>query len=153
MARKPIRLKTKKSPLTDEQRRWLYSVDEGLPDDVVILSFEREAATLWKSYRHEVMEWWIEQKPCSRPARFWEFELSEPRKRLGGTGEPDVSTDYKKGIPSDWEAIDPEDPPTFESEAAYLERHGLLTKSEKQWLAEHPEALEPEVISVELDEN
>ena len=31
-----------------------------------------------------------------------------------------------------------------ESEAAYLDRHGLLTASEKKYLASHPELLEPE---------
>jgi hypothetical protein len=59
-------------------------------------------------------------------------------------GNP-IGTEYQeghfKGV-----AIDPADPPRFESEAAYLERHGLLTPAEVRWLAEHPEALEPEVV-------
>lgn len=33
-------------------------------------------------------------------------------------------------------AIDPNDPPRFESEAAYLERHGLLTAAERQQLTD-----------------
>jgi hypothetical protein len=44
-------------------------------------------------------------------------------------------------------AIDPNDPPVYESEAAYLERHGLLTVAEKRWLADHPEALAPVTIT------
>ena len=63
-------------------------------------------------------------------------------------GNP-IGQEYKpgdfKGI-----AIDPNDPPTFESVAAYLERLDLLTASEKKWLDGHPEAMKPERI--ELDE-
>jgi hypothetical protein len=43
-------------------------------------------------------------------------------------------------------AIDPADPPRFEAEAVYLERHGLLTATERKHLAAHPELLEPEVV-------
>ena len=46
-------------------------------------------------------------------------------------------------------AIDPDNPPQFESEAAYLERLGLLTPGEKKWLETHPEALEPETVEFE----
>lgn len=59
-------------------------------------------------------------------------------------GKP-IGTKYKEG---DFKgvAIDPNDPPTFESEAAYLDRHGLLTPEEKRHLEKHPELLEPEEI-------
>ena len=30
--------------------------------------------------------------------------------------------------------VDPEDPPVFESEATYLDRHGLLTAAERRRL-------------------
>ena len=42
-------------------------------------------------------------------------------------------------------------PPVYESEAAYLDRQGLLTPAEKKYLKEHPESLEPE--KVEFEEN
>jgi len=44
-------------------------------------------------------------------------------------------------------AIDPKDPPRYESEAAYLERHGLLIEAEKDRLA--PEDFEPDVLEME----
>ncbi len=46
-------------------------------------------------------------------------------------------------------AIAPENPPVFESETAYLQRHGLLTASEKTYIEKHPELLEPEKITIE----
>lgn len=42
--------------------------------------------------------------------------------------------------------IDPDDPPRYESQAAYLERHGLLLPGERERLSEadfEPEAVEP----------
>jgi len=57
-----------------------------------------------------------------------------------------IPTSYEDGhFPG--RAIDPEDPPVFESEAAYLQRHGLLTPAEVKYLTKHPEALEPETVT------
>jgi hypothetical protein len=43
-------------------------------------------------------------------------------------------------------AIDLESPPRFKSEASYLERHGLLTASEKKYIEKHPELMEPVTV-------
>ncbi len=86
-------------------------------------------------------------------------ELREPRRRLGGRGTPaheafECAPSFSKGIPTGWVwpedvesfedledadgapavAFDPEDPPRFESEAAYLDRLGLLTPTERRRL-------------------
>lgn len=47
-------------------------------------------------------------------------------------GEP-IGTNYKEGN-FDGVAVDPDDPPRFESQAAYLKRLGLLTKAEERLL-------------------
>ena len=44
-------------------------------------------------------------------------------------------------------AINPADPPLFESQASYLQRHGLLTATEKAYLKRHPELLKPEAVT------
>jgi hypothetical protein len=49
------------------------------------------------------------------------------------------------------QAIDPDDPPTYESEATYLERLGLLRAGERARLT--PQDFEPEVIPAEGDED
>jgi len=56
-------------------------------------------------------------------------------------GNP-IGTEHKEGD-FKGKAIDPEDPPRFESEAAYLERHGLLSPAELRYLEKHPELAEP----------
>lgn len=54
-----------------------------------------------------------------------------------------IGTNYKEGHFTG-KAIDPENPPMYESQAAYLERHGLLTASEKRAL--NPKDFEPEFV-------
>lgn len=61
-------------------------------------------------------------------------------------GNP-IGTKYKQGD-FKGQAIDPDDPPIFESEAVYLERHGLLTPLEIKHLQRHPEIREPEKFEV-----
>ena len=50
-------------------------------------------------------------------------------------------------------AYDPENPPTYESEAAYLQRHGFLTDAEIKWLDKHPKALKPVIAEQHLDDD
>lgn len=44
-------------------------------------------------------------------------------------------------------AIDPGDPPLYESQTSYLQRFGLLTAAERVHLKRHPELLEPEAVT------
>jgi hypothetical protein len=50
-------------------------------------------------------------------------------------------------------AIDPNDPPTYESEAAYLRRHDLLSEIEERYLKQHSELLKPEKVEFEYEED
>jgi hypothetical protein len=105
-------------------------------------------------------------------------DYCEPRKRLAGIGTPcyevlNYVPHFYCGIPDSWltqcevktyselgrernaepftgAAIGPNDPPKFESQAAYLERHGLLAPEEKRRLK--LKDFEPELIGVEEDE-
>lgn len=57
-------------------------------------------------------------------------------------GNP-IGTEYRNGQ-FKGRAIDPRDPPRYESQAAYLDRHGLLTESERRRLTDA--AFEPETV-------
>jgi hypothetical protein len=103
------------------------------------------------------------RRPGTRPSCCWRFDAPEPdliagtdpemqafiyqRKRLGGKGTPSVGASLALGVPeyTGWKIclgrtepvctrFDPNDPPQFESEAAYLERHGLLLPGERRRL-------------------
>ena len=103
--------------------------------------------SLWQEHGPAILTSWIEAKPGTRPSCWWKFDAPENRRRLGGTGDPlhDVSAyvpDHHLGIPTDWvlpdgldadrgAPVDPADPPIFESQAAFLDRHGLLADGER----------------------
>ena len=112
--------------------------------------------------------WWRYDAPrWSPPARHADYyaadTLPEPRQRLGGTGTPAhevlaYSPRWPYGVPLDWVhpsdpkhygpefkgvPIDPNDPPTYESQASYLQRHGLLLPGE----ALPDDAFEPETVT------
>lgn len=125
---------------------------------------------LWAIYREKLLPGWIERTPCTRPwywwcsdaprelvpwCQGWEYYAMQPhRKRLGGTSEPSHCAHTEKGMLTaddmNWLSFDPADPPTFESQAAYLDRHGLLSAEEKRHLKKHPELLEPEAVVFEV---
>jgi hypothetical protein len=132
------------------------------------LDGDRDPADLWRQHAAEFLPEFIRKNPGRRPVAWWLFDaprqpdrgsgwyyegtLPEPRRLLGGKG----STPWDAGIavvpcfscalPCAWEGYDPTDPPTFESQAAFLQRHGLLTDPEKRALAKLPAAWEPEVV-------
>ena len=130
---------------------------------------------LWGRARGEVITGWLRDHPGTRPAVWWRLDaprqllgthggcffdgkLQQPRKQLSGAG-CDASAisaympSYKSGLPKCWAGREEGDPPVFESQAAYLQRHGLLTPHEVRVLAagdyERTEALsaECEVLS------
>ena len=129
----------------------------------------QEIKRTWREHKKELIADWIKKKPCSRPFCWWKFDApkepvigwdhdrfnSPQRKRLGGIGTPTHETTcswggFEKGLPCSWDEIDNADPPTFESEGAYLKRHEILTGPEKTFLKKHPELLKP--IKVEFND-
>jgi hypothetical protein len=107
---------------------------------------------LWDRARGEVLTGWTKDHPGTRPAVWWRLDaprellgthsgcfydgkLQQPRKQLSGAG-CDASLisaympSYKSGLPTAWAGYEEGDPPVFESQAAYLRRHGLLTAGE-----------------------
>lgn len=118
------------------------------------------ARTLWNANRAELLAEWITDRPGSRPWAWWKWDAPEPRRRrLGGTGRPWASS-LSFGLPTYWrragemetllaafEPIDPADPPTFESQAAYLDRLGLLVEGERERLTKRD--FSPEIITLE----
>lgn len=77
--------------------------------------FPEDYEALWKNNRADVLAWWIENKPTTRPSQWWKYDAPEKRHLQ-------------------------------ESQAAYLQRTGLLTAEELRHLAKYPELLEPEEI-------
>jgi hypothetical protein len=105
-----------------------------------------------------IVEEWIADHPGTRPTCWWKFEAPGPRVRCGGIGTPSHERLANVlwlhlGVPRDWindgilatyvrlgsdlgvPAIDPCNPPVFESQATFLDRHGLLLPGERRRLS------------------
>ena len=122
-----------------------------------------ELRAAWGQCRDQILQDWINENPGIRPLYWWRYEAPEPRRRISGVGQAahEVSAyveNYKFGLPDHWVrradwlrgvVVDPSDPPTFESEATYLDRHDLLLPGEREHLG--PDDFAPEVIEVETD--
>jgi len=124
---------------------------------------------LWAQYGEAILAEQISEFPGRRPNGWWRFQDREPRQRLGGIGTPEfevlgIVPRYVLGVPADWVKkweiqycgegfagvlIDPDDPPIYESQAAYLDRHNLFVPGERRRLTEAD--FEPELITDILD--
>jgi hypothetical protein len=184
-------------PLTADHRAERYFFK---PEEI------REA---WAQFREETLAEWAQEHPGTRPSRWWKFDapripvgtwpgcywdgqLPEPRRRLGGVGTPAHEVlafvpRFPFGVPDRWVdawavdyyngravdvhgnpigtqyheghfsgvAIDPDDPPAYESQAAYLARLDLLLPGERKRLteADFEPVLVAAALDIELDEH
>ena len=130
---------------------------------------ESEIGRAWRAFGSEILARWITKWPGTRPSCWWRFDAPEPRRRLGGHGTPSHGAlahadELIFGLPARWigdwwiekhglnvERFDPEDPPRFESQSAFLHRLGLLMPGEARHLARAPaeEVLPREIWPVE----
>jgi hypothetical protein len=122
----------------------------------VMLDWTKHPA-LWAAHRDELLAEWVRDHPGSRPWGWWRWDAREPRGQLGGQARRiNWSEEWWRkefrGLPGIF-VPDPDHPPTFESEAAYLDRLGLLAAEERVRLVRlSDDAFEPEVIDLEMSE-
>jgi hypothetical protein len=106
----------------------------------------------WEAVRDELLEAWIQREPGTRPWAWWRFEMPKDkrgqpdyRRHVGGSGrEGAFVQDFGIRGCFDCSATNP---PLVESEAAYLQRHGLLVQGEERRL--RAKDLRPVPLSVD----
>jgi len=132
------------------------------------------ARELVDRFGDEYLKAFIAEHPGKRPSWWWRFNTldnGEPllRQRIGGVGEPSGEW-VSYGIPASWVtmadktedrtwpgkplasgmAVDPANPPLFESEATFLDRHDMFLPGERRRLTEADFA--PEAVEVDDDD-
>jgi hypothetical protein len=137
-------------PPTSPSEEWWALV----ADTAVFREDRPPVADLWTAYAAAVLEVWTAALPGTRPPLWWRYAAPEPqRRRQGGVGTPaHQCTAYAlrldRGVPVDWlwptepvmwrdlsgHLVSLADPPRFESEAAYLDRHALFLPGERKRL-------------------
>lgn len=108
-----------------------------LPDGTLDMAAVQAA---WEELSDELLPEFIADHPGTRPAAWWLFDAPEPQRRLlyghdpDGESRPEWTRRLRFGRPAVFGKSDFADPPCFESQAAYLDRHGLLTDAERDVL-------------------
>jgi hypothetical protein len=164
MAVRANKLKTK-DQLTDMQ--WRFLKGEPLPKtfEAYVLKYNKNGTNeeLWNQNRDVILAEHILTAPGTRPNLWWQYDaprlpigtfpgcfydglLPEPRKRVGGIGVPEFEVkntvpSFSYGIADCWAGIDPNDLPTFESQASYLKRNGFLMADEERRSSFEPETV------------
>lgn len=122
---------------------------------------EGEVLVAWRAHRDQILARWIKERPGTRPSCWWDFDAPGPRERIGGRGTPaagvlEHAPRHVLGVPADWvssysvergvaaERFSAEDPPSFESQAAYLKRLDLLEAGEYRKIS--PGSFAPEAL-------
>lgn len=146
---------------------WFRGASDDPPWAALLPAEEDHLRRMWAACRDQVLADWVAQHPGSRPVGWWQCEAPEAmRRRLGGIGTPqfepiDGSDRFAlhRGIPRYWmdadririygrgTAVDPADPPVFESQAVYLDRLGLFLPGERARLTAadfEPERIGPQ---------
>lgn len=135
---------------------WRYLCDLPEPGDedtqewaeFVLLNTPMMAHEAWAAWKAQAVVEHAARYPGHRPHLWWRHDAPEPRRQVGGRpGQPGVLL-MGYGIVVSYPA-DPDDPPRFESQAAYLRRHGLLLPGELRRLT--AAAFEPEIVVVETE--
>jgi hypothetical protein len=80
------RIDKRRQEVTDQHEAWLHGADMGC--GLIPYSPRDELATLWEAHSERIVAEHVAVYPGTRPARWWQFEMIEPRQRLGGTGTP-----------------------------------------------------------------
>jgi hypothetical protein len=153
---------------TADESKWLMLTLRFNETTVAEPPTGKQTSQLWEEFGPSIVAWWVEENPGTRPKCWWKFTAPQPRRRLGGTGatkrdavecEPFID-DYGLPPADGWllagdlrwlpykecghPAVDPRDPPTFESQAAYLTRLKLFEPGEENRLK--PADFVPEAI-------
>jgi hypothetical protein len=145
--------------LTPGQLAWLRGDLEGYHSTLTPWEWpgDIDVDRMIDEYGERFLKEWVREHPGTRPFWWWDHvDLPEARRRqVGGIGEPRPESTFMFeltfGVPDrrSWNAlgrvkydgpltgvpIDPTDPPVFESQAAFLDRHDLFLPGERARLS------------------
>ena len=82
------------------------TIESNGPIPVVDPPTGKSTEELWAEYGEDVVKWWVKDRPGTRPSCWWRYSAPDPHC----------------------------EPPTIETQVAYLKQHGLLLPGEEKRL-------------------
>jgi len=144
MSRRKIKPKVRVQPLPGYLYNFLVSGtkpegdQEGASEIFMLGGRNNELSEIWKEHGPDITERFAAENPGHRPYAWWHFDAPSPRRKISGipTEEkyPSVLPYYKMGMSVYHSEEIAADPPVYESQAAYLGRHGLFFAGEENAL-------------------
>jgi hypothetical protein len=116
----------------DQERHGFLFIDLDHDDDGWSMGFaEHRAIEYWREFGEEVVAWFATEFPGTRPSCWWRFDRPElRRRRVGGTLGPGYNHVIRFGI-THRALVHDGSLVMFESQAAFLDRHGLFLPGER----------------------
>jgi hypothetical protein len=131
---------------------------------------DAQLADWWRQVADKIVVSHVEAFPGTRPFGWWQWDAPERRRRLGGIGDAAhdvlaVARAYAFGVPAAFLSsrlaaqmserfrgvpLDPADPPRYEAQATFLDRHGLFVEGERDRVP--AAAWRPEIAAVALED-
>lgn len=120
---------------------------------------QRAMREAWDKLKPTILPQFIALNPCRRPFAWWKYDSpkDEPLRRYTGTSpfDQDDAPEHTQVVwfgkcPVLWqESFD--DPPVWETQAEYLQRHDLLTAAERTWLEAHSDQYDDDELNVNIE--
>jgi hypothetical protein len=91
------------------------------------IDFQGRASTLWREHGEAATAEYVSKHPGQRPRPWWRYSAVEPRREVGGATKLPHESGLEYGMRVYYDPFGKiaNNPPTYESEAEYLERLGL----------------------------
>ena len=120
MPRRPTKTRRLQQSECPEDIRAYFEI--GAPCQAELFFSDEEMREVWHRWREQILSGWIKSHPGTRPfawwrwdaprwgrkfGAFWDGKLPEPRRRIGGIGDPafehfNVVPRFEFGLPVDW---------------------------------------------------
>lgn len=115
---------------TSDMEWWVLTTQTGMDD--------MKATALWASVRQELMAWWTNTRPATRPHGWWMAEATEPLEQVGGKdvrycferGQDQWRTQRGLRVGIHWQSAD-QGSVSFEGMGTYLDRLQLWLPDER----------------------
>jgi len=105
MPRKRLTAKRPEAELSPELKEFFETGEMSASGYLMDIAIRQK---IWTAVKKDFLKGWIIDHPGTRPWAWWKWDSPEPRKRIGGIGDPShehlkaILPHYEFGLPTQW---------------------------------------------------